>query len=809
MSETGSTSRRVFISYSRENKDHDDAVLALAQGLRKHGIDAWMDRFERAPPQGWPRWIMNQVEDAEYVLLVCTPTYKQRFDGREMGHDAREVTFEGLLTTQRLYDGKFDLTRLIPVVLRGGTADAIPNLVRGATRYLLDRDYGALVERLLGRPGITPVSLDEPEVLTGMPDAPSEHDQLDTLLIELQRKEIANEDVCDLRNQIFAERRRLRAGKPFARGDLLGARYRLLNPAGRGGFGTIWEAWDCNHRNPEERGRKVAVKILHHHWSGDRTQIERFARGARKMADLRHPGIVPVLEGHIEDDNCHFYVMQWMSGGNLRQRIAEKNISKNDILRSLATIANALNYIHVQGMVHRDVTPNNILFDAKQNAALSDFDLIKAPHTTQLTEGGSGTFLYSAPEQLHDASRVSKQADVYGLGMTALYCILERDPPALVDRADPELLANLDCSRELSQAISHAVKYLERDRAPDCSALARALLASGSEPSNTTNHTRAFQKKWKPIYWIPLSLIGVTVLSLGRIALRSNLDDPPTGGPTNTTYTALEDTAPMTLIELSGGKFTMGSPDRVPEFGRGRDEIRHRVSVSPFAICQTEVTAMQYSQVMNDPPHGCIVKNCYGPLPVHRVSWYDAARFTNELTRQENARTGDSLTVCYDETTWKWDRTCTGYRLPTEAEWEYAARAGSVSAWPSGALPDKICAQTHVNSNECGHHRVAATSPDELSPNNWNLYAMHGNLWEWVYDQYAGYESHDGEGIFNGTAIDPAIDIIEAGVDIRVVRGGAFNTEPDDTRSANRGWQWAQKTSESIGFRCARSVFTP
>jgi serine/threonine protein kinase len=484
MSEAGSTSRRVWISYSSDSTAHTEAVLDLAQRLRGRGIDAWIDRFEPAPPQGWPRWIADQVESAKYVLLVCTPNYKRRFEGREAG---RGTTYEGLLASQLLYDGKFDLSRLVPVLLSDATEDDIPLVVRAATHHVLERGFEGLVERLHDRASVVPAPLGKRvESSKGMPDQLGLADRLAALYMELEQRELADEDTTELRTEILAVRRRLREGRSLQAFDILDARYRLIRPSGRGGFGVVWEAWDYQER------RRVAVKVLHHQWVEDRERIGRFARGARKMGELRHPGIVPVLRDHVKDEQHHFYVMEWMPGGDLAWLIRERRISPEDALRALASIGDALDHAHRADLVHRDVKPQNILFDASGNAALTDFDLVHAFDTTQGTRtAGMGTFVYAAPELLEDASRVDRRVDVYGLGMTVLYCVLGRDPPAMVARTAPDALQRLPCSEALAREIQCAVAYDKESRAVDCGGLARALSGIGQDTiSNEATSTR-------------------------------------------------------------------------------------------------------------------------------------------------------------------------------------------------------------------------------------------------------------------------------------------------------------------------------
>ena len=107
---------RVFVSYSHDSDAHSEAVLQLAQQLREWGIDVRLDRFVPDPPEGWPRWMMAEIDAADVVILVCTGAYRRRLEGLEEPGKGKGVTFEGLLAIQHLYEASTRNTRFVPVV---------------------------------------------------------------------------------------------------------------------------------------------------------------------------------------------------------------------------------------------------------------------------------------------------------------------------------------------------------------------------------------------------------------------------------------------------------------------------------------------------------------------------------------------------------------------------------------------------------------------------------------------------------------------------------------------------------------------
>ncbi|MGD2181464.1 SEFIR domain-containing protein [Lusitaniella coriacea] len=146
--------KKVFISYSHDSQEHKDRVWELAERLYKDGIDVNIDQYEDSPPEGWSRWMLNQVEAADYALIVCTQTYNRRFRGQEEVGKGKGGTWEGSVIIQELYDAQGKNLKFIPITFTSQDSEFIPQPLRSATFYRLDRDdgYEKLYRRLTNQP---------------------------------------------------------------------------------------------------------------------------------------------------------------------------------------------------------------------------------------------------------------------------------------------------------------------------------------------------------------------------------------------------------------------------------------------------------------------------------------------------------------------------------------------------------------------------------------------------------------------------------------------------------------------------------
>lgn len=145
-------SPKVFISYSHDSEQHKLSILGLSDLLCSEGVDCEIDQYiNSAPSIGWIRWMENQIESADFVLVICTENYLNRFKGADrLG--GRGVNFEGLLINQTLYDQFLENTKFIPLIPENGNINHVPLILKGGTPYKIDTDYQALYRVLTNQP---------------------------------------------------------------------------------------------------------------------------------------------------------------------------------------------------------------------------------------------------------------------------------------------------------------------------------------------------------------------------------------------------------------------------------------------------------------------------------------------------------------------------------------------------------------------------------------------------------------------------------------------------------------------------------
>lgn len=244
------------------------------------------------------------------------------------------------------------------------------------------------------------------------------------------------------------------------------------------------------------------------------------------------------------------------------------------------------------------------------------------------------------------------------------------------------------------------------------------------------------------------------------------------------------------FIRISGGTFTMGSP--TDEYWRENDEIQHEVTLGSYLIAKQEVSQTEYTAIMGTNPSYFKGDN----LPVEMISWYDAVNYCNALSEREGLIT--AYTIEGENVTW--NRDANGYRLPTEAEWEYACRAGTASPFSTGhnitvEQSNWYSSYPYIEGEGGGAYRRKTVPVNEFDANPWGMYNMHGNVSEWCWDRY---------GIYPTVPQNNPVGA-ETGIN-RVARGGGWYDYAKHVRSAYRSVVPPDYIDYKRGFRIARNI---
>jgi formylglycine-generating enzyme required for sulfatase activity len=268
---------------------------------------------------------------------------------------------------------------------------------------------------------------------------------------------------------------------------------------------------------------------------------------------------------------------------------------------------------------------------------------------------------------------------------------------------------------------------------------------------------------------------------------------------------AQQNPSPDNMVLINGGTFTMGSPAEEPE-RMANEGPQRKVTLSGFYMCKYQVTQAEYQQIIGITPSGFKGDD----LPVENVSWYDAIEYCNKRSEKEGltpvytidkTQADPTNTNRLDNINWKitFNRRANGYRLPTEAEWEYACRAGTTTPFSTGnnITTDQANYDGNFpyNNNDKGAYHKRTMPVGSFAPNPWGLYDMHGNVWEWCWDWYGSYTNvpqTDPVGAATGTS--------------RVMRGGGWSNSAGRVRSARRSGDYPYYGYILLGFRLVRNA---
>ena len=509
----------------------------------------------------------------------------------------------------------------------------------------------------------------------------------------------------------------------------LAGRYTLVRELGRGGMATVYLGTDV------KLGRQVAIKLLA---PATRAYLgsDRFQREVLLAAQLSHPHIVPLFEAD-EADGLLFYVMEYVEGESLRERLSRHGpLSVDDAVRIAAEVGDALQYAHENGVIHRDVKPENILL-SRGHALVSDFGIAKLMEERVGSEGAAltgagiavGTAAYMSPEQASGDKRIDPRSDVYSLA-AVLYEMLAGEPPFTGPSAQAIAARVInDLPRPIRTVRPGLPVHLER-------ALLRGLAKTPADRHRTARvfvdaiaaPARVHHVSVRQVGWIATAC-GAAIL--GWIVWRGSRVHSPPG-----------------MVLVPAGRYPVG--------GGGapwRDSTT--VQLDSFFMDSTEVSVAAYRRFRDstravapwtEPPPD--------PWPVTGVLWSEAVAYCAWRQR--------------------------GGRLPTEDEWEAAARGPRGFRYPWGDRWDP--GRANADSLRDGFAPAGASS---LGRSWVGAVDLIGNAWEWTAAAARDARGQSGH----------------------VIKGGAFDTPRDNATAAYRAVLpdrrvWLTHT----GFRCSRSV---
>ena len=506
----------------------------------------------------------------------------------------------------------------------------------------------------------------------------------------------------------------------------------------------------------------------------------KFRREAENLGHLNHPNIVKVLEV-FDENNTTYYAMEYIDGESLDDHIKQCGHLDDDEVRTVMhDLCSALSYMHQQGMLHLDLKPKNIMRSKRQNHIfIIDFGLSKQYTSDGEPESsttiGLGTPGYAPIEQANYKQDGTMPAtiDIYALGATLYKMLTGKTPPHASDVHNDGLPPRPDHAPEdLWQVVESCMQSRRLDRPQSMDDVMKLIAgttghvadekteveakveeiiaeaelqpaspASKSQPAQALSTTISTpistpqppSKKSRTWIWVAAGIVAVAGIVVAAVNMNEGKEPTPTEDivEADDVLTRLYDD----MVYVEGGTFTMGATSEQDSDAYDNEKPAHQVTLSSFYICKHEVTQEEWEAVMGSNPSNFIGNR----LPVENVSWEDCQTFISKL----NSITGKH------------------YRLPTEAEWEYAARGGNRSngyKYSGSNILSNVAWYDDNSGNKT--HEVMTKSPNELG-----LYDMSGNVVEWCSDwfdreYYADSPNNNPKGASSGSS--------------RVFRGGSW-----------------------------------
>ena len=503
---------------------------------------------------------------------------------------------------------------------------------------------------------------------------------------------------------------------------------------------------------------------------------------------LEHPNIIHVNEV-FEANNTVYYVMEYLDAGSLRDYVRKQGaLSEQEALAIMVPIMQAVEYLHQHKMSHLDVKPDNVMLKEDPETGetipvLIDFGLSKhydkngKPTSTVRVSGFSDG--YAPVEQYTGIYFFTPQADVYALAATLYYALVGKDPVIASEQTEEKILKNLPkgISDSVKKTILSSMKMQKEERCPSVSIMLADLSASSVENAQNeqnenltkkSNVTQVIKKTHKKhsmrIAWSVAGIIGLVAVVWMAIMVFRDISDK-TQSFNEELAIPVNSNVYVELVKVEAGSFNMGATLEMQEPYRNEKPV-HRVTLTNnYYIGKYEVTQALWQAVMGSNPSQIKGDN----LPVETVDWNDCQGFISKL----NAMTGKR------------------FRLPTEAEWEYAARGGKKSRGYQYSGSNTLGDVAWYDGNSgFKTHAVGTKQPNELG-----IYDMAGNVLEWCQDRYGSYSS--------SPQTNPTRAVGGAG---RVNRGGSWYSSARDCRTSFRSTLVTSDIrSDNLGFRLVLS----
>ena len=544
---------------------------------------------------------------------------------------------------------------------------------------------------------------------------------------------------------------------------LLDGRYRPIKILGEGGFGRTFQALDEKRLNtpcvikqflPQQAGSIALQKAT-----------ELFKQESKRLQELgKHPQI-PDLLAFFPEDGRLYLIQEFIDGQNLLQELQNKGTLKEPEIKTLLEkLLPVLQFIHDNQVIHRDIKLENIIKSKNGTLFLIDFGVSKETTGSILTRVGTitGTPGFAPPEQFRGI--VYHSSDLYSLAVTCVRLLTGHlqeingvDKLFDTNTMQWQWQKYVSVSQELKDVLETMLQDIPANRYQSATEVLAALSNTKARVRQQVSPHSSKQSIYSPT-------------NITKIPGNTPLD-------INSALSFTEDLGKgvkLEMIAIPGGTFLMGSPEN--EVERFSDESpQHEVTVPGFFIGKYQLTQLQYQTIMGTNPSYFKGDN----RPVEGVCWEDAVKFCQKLNH----------------------RTLGNYRLPSEAEWEYACRAGTKTPFHFG---DNVTTDlVNYNGNypyssaPKGKYREQTTDVGIFPPNAFGLYDMHGNVWEWCED-----ERHENyiNAPTDGSSWQSRISLGQ-----KVLRGGCWHDYARYCRSACRLKSPCCSRNYFYGFRVVLS----